>query len=186
MRYAASALMGTTLCLALLTSVSIASAQTLGDLARKEEERRKAVTPGRVYTNESLGKAQSPPPPPAVSTPASPEKTAPSQPQASGEAAQADSATKDEAYWRGRIQAEREALTRAKVLIDALQGRVNSLQTEFVNRDDPASRATITAERQSALAELERMKLDIQQRNKAIADIQEEARRAGVPPAWYR
>src|SRR3954452_1602464 len=31
------------------------SAQSLGDVARKEEERRKAVPAGKVYTNKDLG-----------------------------------------------------------------------------------------------------------------------------------
>jgi len=34
--------------------------------------------------------------------------------------------------------------------------------------------------------ELERLKKEIQQQTKAIADIEEEARRAGVPPGWLR
>jgi hypothetical protein len=37
-----------------------------------------------------------------------------------------------------------------------------------------------------ALAELDRIKLEIQQRTKALADIREEARRAGAPSSWYR
>jgi hypothetical protein len=40
--------------------------------------------------------------------------------------------------------------------------------------------------RQKALAELDRVKNDIVQQTKAIADIQSEARRAGVPPGWLR
>ena len=44
----------------------------------------------------------------------------------------------------------------------------------------------ITAERVRALGELDRVKLDIQQRTRALNDIREEARRAGVPAAWYR
>ncbi len=34
--------------------VGVASAQSLGDVARKEESRRKAVSGGKVYTNQSL------------------------------------------------------------------------------------------------------------------------------------
>ena len=75
---------------------------------------------------------------------------------------------------------------RAKVLLEALQSRINGLQTDFINRDDPAARASIGAERVRALGELDRIKLEIQQRTKALADIREEARRAGVPSSWYR
>ena len=48
---------------ALVTSAASASAQALGDIAKKEEARRKTVkTPGKVYTNESLHAEGEPPP----------------------------------------------------------------------------------------------------------------------------
>jgi hypothetical protein len=160
-------------------------AQSLGDLARTEEERRKAVTPGKVYTNDNLRNAPAPPPPVAATpAPASSEAT-PSSPTPEG-APSVATVKKDEAYWRGRVQGERDAQERAKVLLAALQSRVNGLQTDFVNRDDPAQRNVIFTERQRALAELERLGREIQQHTKAVADIQEEARRAGAPAAWYR
>jgi hypothetical protein len=55
-----------------------------------------------------------------------------------------------------------------------------------VNRDDPAQRAVIADNRQKSLAELDRVKSEIEKNKKAIADIEEEARRAGVPPGWLR
>jgi hypothetical protein len=167
---------------------SAAGAQSLGDLARKEQERRKTVTPGKVYTNDDLRAA--PPGSPVTAVPSSPAPDAPSASQGetpAGETpAAADTVRKDEAYWRERLQAERNAVERAAVLLGALQSRVDALQTDFVNRDDPAARAIITVERQRALAELDRTKQEIQQHTQAIADIQEQARRAGVPAAWYR
>ena len=89
-------------------------------------------------------------------------------------------------YWRGRIDAARTALARAQTFADALQSRINALSADFVNRDDPAQRDVIAADRQKALAELDRVKKEIAAAQKAIADIQEEARRAGVPPGWVR
>jgi hypothetical protein len=177
-----------------------ASAQSLGDLAKQEEARRRAIaTSGKVYTNDSLRVAQpttgsessgdasaAPVPGPA----ASPAAGAPSASDAKKEEAKSEAKPeapkKDEAYWRQRLQAERDAIDRSKVLIEALQSRVSALQTDFVNRDDPASRGQLASERQRALSELERMKKEIEQRTKAVADIQEEARRAGAPAAWYR
>jgi hypothetical protein len=84
------------------------------------------------------------------------------------------------------MQSERSALQRAEIFAEALQSRVNALSTDFVARDDPAQRATIGAERQKALAELDRVKQEIQQHTKTIATIQDEARRAGVPAGWVR
>ena len=58
--------------------------------------------------------------------------------------------------------------------------------TDFVNRDDPAQRAKLEADRKTALAELERVKKELETQTKGIAAIEEEARRAGVPAGWLR
>ena len=41
-------------------------------------------------------------------------------------------------------------------------------------------------DRQKAIDELNRLTKQIADDKKAIADLQEEARRAGVPPGWLR
>jgi seryl-tRNA synthetase len=93
---------------------------------------------------------------------------------------------KDQTYWKGRITQAREQLDRSKILLDALQSRINALSTDFVNTDDPARRSVIERDRQRALAETERLKKEIADQTKAIAAIEEEARRAGVPAGWLR
>ncbi len=84
------------------------------------------------------------------------------------------------------MQAARQALQRSQILADALQSRINALTSDFTSRDDPAQRDLVAADRQKALAELERVKNEIAQNTKAIEDLQTEARRAGVPPGWLR
>ncbi len=168
---------------------SVATAQSLAELARQEEARRKSVpVPAKVYTNESL-RAVSPavtPPvspiaPPPASTPAT--ETIQGQPQA---APPASTGAGDEASWRKRVATARGNLSRAETFQEALQSRINALSTDFVNRDDPAQRAQIANERQKALAELDRVKQEILQYQKEIGEIQEAARRAGVPAGWVR
>ena len=181
-----------------LLSGAAASAQSLADVARQEEERRKAVAKaGKVYTNDHL------PPAPPVSAPrpasgaVAPAK--PAEPEAAagtelaGDVAKpADQATgggaapTTEDAWRKRVAAEREALARSEILADALQSRINALTTDFENRGDPAQRSVIFADRQKALAELDRVRKEIEEHRKAITTIQEEARRAGVPAGWTR
>jgi hypothetical protein len=93
---------------------------------------------------------------------------------------------KDEAIWRAAITAARKALERSRVLAEALQSRLNALATDIVNRDDPVQRAQLERERQRAIFELDRTKNEIAEQVKAIASIEEEARKAGVPPGWLR
>jgi hypothetical protein len=181
---------------------STASAQSLGDVARKEEARRKAVQgSGKIYTNENLHPEPPPATPaatdatqpaPAASTTSTPKtaddakKTADDGKKPASDTDKKDEPKKDEAYWKQRLTTEREALDRAQSFADALQSRINALATEFTNRDDPAQRGRIATDRQKALAELDRVKQEIQQHTKAIADVQEEGRRAGLPAGWLR
>jgi hypothetical protein len=161
--------------------IAAASAQSLGEVAKKEEERRKTVkASGKVYTNKDLGSV-----PPASATPPA---AAPSSPSAAAPAAKPEEKepAKDQAYWAGRMKELRTQIERDQTYADALQTRVNSLSADFVNRDDPAQRAAIANDRQKAAAELDRLKLQIEVAKKSIADLEEEARRAGVPPGWLR
>jgi len=179
-----------------LTCASLASAQPsmtrpLADVAKAEEARRQGVKkPARVITNKDLRPDISKGSPgvttvtpvtdsttPANATPGTPAASAP--PAASG-------AKQDQAYWGARMKDARDKLTRSQLFLDSLQTRINSLTTDFVNRDDPAQRAKIETDRQTALAELEKVKKDIDEQSKAITAIQDEARRAGVPVGWVR
>lgn len=178
----------TAMAMAMATPV-VLSAQGLAAVARKEEERRKTVkTSGKVYTNGNLRPditAVSDAVTPANASPTAPSTQVPSLDLPGGDAAPAGDA-KDEAYWRNRITAARSALERSRIFGDALQSRINALTTDIVNRADPAQRAQLELERQRALAELDRVKTEIAEQSKAITDIEEEARKAGVPPGWLR
>ena len=46
--------------------------------------------------------------------------------------------------------------------------------------------AQVNEDRQKTLQELERVKADVEVSKKQVADIEEEARKAGVPPGWLR
>ena len=171
---------------------AVTSAQTLGDVAKREEARRKQVkTPAKVYTNEDLrGDAGAPAPAPATqataANPAQPAAPAAGAEPKDAEKAAADDPKKAETYWKDRLAKARADLDRAKTFAEALQSRINALTTDFSARSDPAQRAQIGNDRQKALAELDRVKKEIETNTKAIADIQEEARKAGVPAGWVR
>jgi chromosome segregation ATPase len=92
----------------------------------------------------------------------------------------------DEQRWRARMAEARDQVQRSRMFADALQSRINALNTDFSARDDPAQRSVIGTELNKALAELERVRGDIEAQEKAVTDLEEEARRAGVPPGWLR
>ncbi|MGQ0735803.1 MAG: hypothetical protein ACT4QD_19380 [Acidobacteriota bacterium] len=184
----------------LATAVLAEASQSLVEVARKEEARRKEVKqPGRVYTNEDLrgDSSRAGAPSPGTPSPGSPQPQAPDSPgtaAATPEAAAAGATPaapelppeKTQAYWADRMKAARSAVDRSRMFAEALQSRINALTTDFINRDDPAQRSQIELERQRTVAELERVKKEVTDQTKAIADIEEEARKAGIPPGWIR
>jgi SMC interacting uncharacterized protein involved in chromosome segregation len=81
----------------------------------------------------------------------------------------------------------REGLSRNETFLQALQSRLNGLTNDFRNgAGNFPQQAQINADREKALKDMERVKADIELSRKQIADIEEEARKAGVPPGWLR
>jgi hypothetical protein len=165
----------------------VRAGQSLADVAKKEEDRRKTVrAPTKVYTNKDLTAAPAgSPPPPATSASASGDAAKDAK-GAAATLAPASGPVKDEAYWSGRLKTLKDKLERNTAFADALQTKVNALTTDFVNRDDPAQRATIERDRQKALSQLSALKKELEGDRKAIVDLEESARREGVPPGWLR
>ncbi|HEX7780316.1 MAG TPA: hypothetical protein VF424_13810 [Vicinamibacterales bacterium] len=93
---------------------------------------------------------------------------------------------RDEKWWRARAAAARAALDRDQTLADAMQSHINSLRNDVVNRDDPAQQALLRERLASALAELDRLKQQIEADRQAILDIEVDARRKGIPAGWIR
>ena len=163
---------------------AVTQAPALGEVAKGSAERRKASPPPKkAYTNKDL--------------PASAIRDA----AAAGVASSAASATtpgdsagpppkardeRDESWWRARMAALREELRRNDAFQEALQSRLNSLAADILARDDPYQRAKLGEDRGRAAAEMARVTSEITAGKKAIEDLEEEARRAGVPPGWLR
>ena len=168
-----------------------APSPSIGDLARREALRRQMM-PKSTHTlvTEDLPGGMEPP----VSIPVS--TTPPGEDVAAAAAAKTeagaaaggavDQGTHDEKWWRSQMSQAREALDRDRMLADSVQGRINSLTTDFVNRDDPAQRAVVEINRQKALEELDRLRKQITADEKTIADIQMDAHKQGIPPGWIR
>jgi hypothetical protein len=174
-------------------------AQSLADVAREEEARRRTIkNPSKVYTNKDL--VPVPPPSAPSAAPATSDQGAKSSagPQPAGDLEHVAAApasvsaepekgkTKDQADWSGRMKALQLQLDRDRTLAEALQSRINALTADFTSRDDPVQRSLIGVDRQKALDELDRMRRSVVADQKALADFEEEARRASVPPGWLR
>ena len=165
-------------------------AQSLADVAKKtEEERAKAKqeqtksddakntdnTPAaKVYTNKDLGTAAETKTEPAAKDTSN--KTTPNEP------------VKDEAYWRGRFvklvksfnprhdQELAEATARVEYLKEALK---KTTEGSYL-------RLSLQTQLESALADGDRAASYVNADLTAVEDLQEEGRKAGALPGWFR
>ncbi|MCU1385081.1 MAG: hypothetical protein JWL71_3778 [Acidobacteria bacterium] len=178
-------------------------AQSLADVAKKEEERRKTTAePAKVYTNRDLDH-KSDGSPAAPDRLASPDTAKDAKSTDTKESAKAKDAgkdkeasqdkdpkepkePKDQAYWSGKLKSLQTQLEQDDAVTEAMQARINALTTDAVNRDDPIQRGKLERDRQKAIADLARLTKAVETDKKAIASLLEDARRAGVPPGWLR
>ena len=175
---------------------------SLAEIARQEEARRAAIPEAErstIYTNADLRETGSLT---VAATPASPAAPADAgqrhaTPGAGDDAAEVDggddAATddggrrdRDEAYWRDRMAEAEAARARAALMAAALQNRADGLWTQFTAVDDPARQRVIERQRNDALEALANAQVELEDAERAIASIREEARRAGAPPGWLR
>ncbi|HEY3043853.1 MAG TPA: hypothetical protein VGJ39_07505 [Vicinamibacterales bacterium] len=181
--------------IAVLLSLGVVAplaAQTLADVARQEQERRKAIKkPSKVLTNQDL-RAATGTAPPATTTTASPDASGTTPAAAGTQKPAADAEkkpeepAKDQAYWSGRWKDLQTQISRNETFAVALQSRINALANEYTNQGDGVRQQAIAVDRQKTIDELNRVTKQIADDKKAIATLQEDARRAGVPAGWLR
>jgi hypothetical protein len=172
----------------------------LAEIAQREAVRR-SLTPKSAgsYSNENMRPDLFPvrvteaaaPPTSEVAATTGGGSTSSTSPTAASPAAPTSEATvpnpaMDEKAWRARMAQARSTLDRDQGLVDAMQSRINSLQNDVINRDDPAQQGALRQTLAKALGELERLKAQVVADQKAIAEIQADARRQNVPPGWVR
>jgi hypothetical protein len=179
--------------LCFLAGSGMASAQSLADVAKKTQAQRKsAKRPTRVYTNADVpvtapataGTATEISTTPKEGTPAD----ATADPNKPAEGTKPGVASGDEAKWRDRMNAAREAVSRAKLQLEGMRTRVLHLQTAKAlgSNGDVNDQAAVQAQQSAALQEFDRLRADVEKYQKALTDLEAEARAASVPAGWVR
>ena len=165
---------------ALAVNASPASAQALGDVAKREELRRTAVPkPSKTYSNAELKADITAPPAPIVDPSAASSSTAtPSTASSGANAGVTEEPTappakpkEDEAGWRWRAGEVRNRVAKAQKMVDSFNGGTAATDPREQARTDALIKRV-----QEAL----RLAVDAQR----LFEIQADA--AGVPVAWIR
>jgi len=182
-----------------LTGVaSTVCAQSLGDVAKKTEEQRdktktSSQAAAKAYSDKDLKEARpvlSDTPvekqPEAVSTDKAPGTKASSKPE-STPSDKAKSVVKDEAYWRAQWTPIQRKLDEELARSARLKARINELANQLNGVwPDKARRTGAEAERQRLISESSTLDAFINGDKAVLANIQEEGRRAGALPGWFR
>jgi hypothetical protein len=165
----------------LVVGVASSSAQSLADVARKEEARRqKIATPSKVYTDADAQKYA--PTTSTAQTAASTVTALDANGKPVGQQAAAEGLPADEAGWRARLQTARDGIDRTRLLLSALeqQGRSAARRAGTAEGDQPS------AEGSTRDTEIKRLKAEMDTFRATLANAEEDARKAGVPPGWVR
>lgn len=189
-----------------LLAGGIAQAQTssLADLAREEQARRKAIKqPTRVYTNDDVrdvkplslmgqGGKETPAKGAAEAEGESGAEQAVGEGGKGAEGAKGGQSAKgatvgggDEAQWRERFASAREQLSRGRLQLEAMRGRVGRLAGARLTATE-SELAQVQGQQQETLQEYDRLRADVERFERAIVDLEAQARQAGVPPGWVR
>jgi predicted nucleic acid-binding Zn-ribbon protein len=97
-------------------------------------------------------------------------------------------AAEEEEGWRGRATALRDAISNAEKTIPEIEDRIAGLRSDRnpTNLMDPNREQHRQAEIAKAQAELEAVKAGLETSRQALASLEEEARRKGIPSGWLR
>ncbi len=180
--------------------------QSLGDAAAREKAKRQKKGPSSapVMTDEDL-KATRPPgqkgqPPDSGAGASSGSSTGEGSGSRSGERREGErregerregessSTAGTQALWQERARAQHAAIAAAEKAIQANQDRLNRLMADLepVALGDPNRLQTIERMKAETRQALDQAQLQRAEAQKALQDLEEEARRNNVPPGWLR
>ena len=175
-------------------------AQSLADVAKKTEEERAAKSkqetksksddakkpekPAKVYTNKDLGSAPSAAP---ADVNADSRVDATPKNAATTITTTTKDLSKDEGYWRGRVEPIRQRIIANLEKEIGIRQRIIDLTRELEGIGPlNARRAGVETERQRLITEADNLDATVRADTRAFENIQEEGRRAGALPGWFR
>jgi hypothetical protein len=173
------------LSLLLAASVSPLAAQCLSEIAQKEKERRSRKKGEKVktYTDKDL------------KTPDG-KKEDNQDPQISPSAAGWDvncascvdpeTGTTKEESWRERATAQRQVLATAERRLKDLEEETRKNGSTIIGSTDTMEILTLKARLAEIETQIAQAKEDVEKARRAIEDLEDEARKAAVPPGWLR
>ena len=156
---------------------------SVADAARKSKTEKSKAPPKKVITDDDLssikGDGVS-----VVGDESSGTKEGKAPAEKDGSPAPAKSGAKDEAYWRGRAKQIRDQMANVDAEIEKTQEEIKKGGAAGFDPQTGLNQNVIFFEdRNTKLKKLEEKKAELQ---KQMDDLEDEARKAGVPSGWLR
>ncbi len=164
--------------------------QSLGDLAKKEKERRQQVKSGVKEINNSNAPQYKFGSVPTVKAPPTPEAqgkekeaaVAPATKPAADEPV--DFQGRPESWWRQSMGDARKKVKDLENEENVLTLKVADLQNQFYREDDGFKQQEIQRQIQKTIYEQDLNKDNLAKARSELADLEKEARRSGALPGW--
>lgn len=157
----------------------------LAALARKEKERRaKVAKPAKVLTEEELKEA-------AAKETGAVTTVTPVTGGSSGAPAAAEVDESGREFWKGRMEAARKGVTEAQAKLADMQAELERFRSDLtVVPADEAQDPLRLQKRAAKIGEMTRaveaQRAAVDAAKRAVAELEEQARREGVPAGWLR
>jgi hypothetical protein len=189
------------LCLALsfLMAASMTQAQSLGDLAKKEKQRRDGIQNDKVITAEEAAKFKSEPganpaalnpsPDPKTEAEAEQEANSADQPSKADPDESVDFKGRTESYWRKTMAEARKKVTDLENEANALALKLNDLQARLTGTGldgagDNFKKESIQREMQKGYYEQDLNKERLAKAKTELQDLENDAQKNGALPGW--
>lgn len=190
--------------LLILLASSVASAQSLGDLARQERAKRSKETKKavKVVTDEDLPprpveepkattspseSAEQPgeqPAEQAAKPPATPSEEASAPPPA--EEAKPEDKQKTRDYWQGRFKAAKQRIADAEELQRLAEDELSLLQIQQARELSPDAKSDLDAQVKAKSAEVDDKRAQTAKAQKALEDLEKDFKESGAPEDWSK
>jgi hypothetical protein len=184
------------LCLtaSLLLTASISYSQSLGDLAKKEKQRREGIQNDKVITAEEAAKFKSEPDTPQSTHPQLPdikteqkskeEAVAANPPSKADPDESVDFQGKTESYWRKTMAEARQKITDLENAANVIALKLNDFQNQINAASDSFKRETAQREFQKCLYEQDLNKENLAKAQENLQNLDNEAKKSGALPGW--
>ncbi|MGH9555958.1 MAG: hypothetical protein ACRD2Y_09075 [Terriglobales bacterium] len=169
---------------------SLAAAQSLGEIARKNREKKGTTSTGKVYTNETLPQTSTFASESRTTQAAAQESTSTTTTAAAAAIAEEEEGAVDpkeeEAKWRARFKEQKDEIALLERELTVTE-RENKLRAAAFYGDAGTrlrDEAKYAAEDRKYKQETEEKKQKLTEAKQKLEDLREELRKAGKPASW--